>query len=416
MQIAKVYIFLILFVVSWWAFAFKKSPLDAPLINHPTATTPLITRSLLDPAIISIDRDLLRQALAGDFSLMARLIVDWDIDAQILDSQGFQEIKRIHRADFLHSQSLIRILQNKEALQKSTAIFHQLNPFVVDDKGSRINWDQKYKRFLPQTYTAASFLLSLVPAGQIVALPRSLREQTALYPQSLTNQIPLDIDRYNTEKLFLANPQIAFVARYSHPSTIQALTNQGITLYTMRNLSTLADISQELVHIGNITNKPLQAELMKIFIDAAICAIDNQQRVLIRHFEERNLDLPKILFVNYHQTFSVPTSKTLTGHILSRMQLLDISLKYSLENDHANEWMVPIDKERLLNLNPDILIITTENEQAIGHKIRTDKALQKLSAIRHNRLLFVDESIQHSPSQYAVLAYHDLIQALMNSL
>ena len=166
--------------------------------------------------------------------------------------------------------------------------------------------------------------------------------------------------------------------------------------------------------MGNITNKPLQAELLKIFIDAAICAIDNQQTMLIKHFEQNNTQLPRVLVVNHHQAFSVPTKRTLTGQILSRMQALDISLKYALESKHTDEWMAPIDKECLLNLNPDFLIITTESEESSRNQIQSDKALQTLSAVRHDHLFFVDESIQHSPSQYVVLAYHDLIQVLIH--
>lgn len=411
LQVLKVYAFILLFIVGWWALAFKKDPEIYPITQHSPATS---NRSTLDTAITSIDRHLLHQALAGDSQLMARLIADWDIDAQILNSKGFHGVKRIDHTDFLHSQSLIRILQNEDSVKRSTALLTEQNQYVMDDSGNRIHLQKNYKKFLPQTYAAASFLLSLVPTDQIVALPRSLRDQTQLYPTTLTNQIPLDIDRHNAEKLFLARPEIAFVAHYSHPATIQALHNQGVTLYTMKNLTTLPDISEELIHIGNITNKPLHAELLKIFIDAAICAIDNQQAVLINHFEQSQTQLPRVLVVNYHQTFSVPTTKTLTGQILSRMEALDISLKYTLDSEHADDWMVPIDKERLLNLNPDFLIIATENEQAIRKEIQKDKALQELAAVRHNRLFFVDESIQHSPSQYVVLAYHDLIQALMH--
>jgi iron complex transport system substrate-binding protein len=180
----------------------------------------------------------------------------------------------------------------------------------------------------------------------------------------------------------------------------------------MKNIQSFSDISKELVHMGTLANKPLEAELMNIFIDAAIAAIDNQQAVLLHHFKERQVDLPRVLVVNFHQTFTVPTTKTLTGQILTRMQALDITLKYVSESGQAHEWMAPIDRERLVNLNPDYLIIATENEEEAAKDIYGDKALNEISALRHHRLLFVDESIQHSPSQYAVLAYHDLVQAL----
>ncbi|HEV8053179.1 MAG TPA: ABC transporter substrate-binding protein, partial [Parachlamydiaceae bacterium] len=409
----KVYSILTLAIAAWWVLAFSSSAEKSDFGTNPNTYSSSFIRPALEPAITSIDRDLLHQALSGDSKLMARLIADWDIDAQILDSQGFDGIKRISRGDFLQSQSLIRTLQNEEAVKKSASLLKQQNQYVMDDSGNLIDLKLSYKKFLPQTYASASFLLSLVSPAQIVALPRSLREQTQLYSKALTNQIPLDIDRYNAEKLFQARPEVAFVAHYSHPATIQALTKQGVTLYTMKDIKTLPDISRELTHLGNITEKPLHAELLKIFIDAAIVAIDNQQAILIKHFNQHSQHLPRVLVVNFHQGFSVPTTNTLTGQLLSRMQSLDITLQYALDSEMSNAWSVPIDRERLLNLDPDYLIIATDNERAMAKEICNDKALQSLSAVRNNHLAFVDESIQKTPSQFVVLAYHDLIQALI---
>lgn len=409
----KSYLLFFLFIAAWWTIAFKiSSDHNDTRLKLGKFSSPLANRPRLDTAITNINREILHQALSGDTTLMARLIADWDIDAQILGSKGFEGIQRISNSDFLHSQSLIRILQNEESVKRATSVFKQQNQYLTDDSGNYFDLRQPYKKFLPQTFVAASFLLSLVPPEQIVALPRSLRDQTQLYPKSLTNQIPLDIDRYNAEKLFQARPDVAFVAHYSHPATIQALENQGVRLYTMKNIKSLSDISQELVQTGTIANKPLQAELLKIFIDAAIFAIDNQQAVLINQLQQSHELLPRVLVVNFHHTFSVPTTHTLTGQILSRMPSLDISLKYISDSNQSNEWTVPIDRERLLNLDPDVLIISTTNEEAAIRGILSDKALQELSAVRHNRLIFVDDSIQQTPSQYVVLAYHDLIQAL----
>ena len=266
---------------------------------------------------------------------------------------------------------------------------------------------------MPQTYAAASFLLALAPANEIVALPGRLRGQEHLYPRALTDQIPLDIERYNAEKLFRAHPEIAFVAHFSHPATIETLANQGVILYTMKNPASLQDISHELMHIGNIISRPLEAELLSLFIDAAMLALDNRLQILTKEFDAADIKPPRLLFLNYHQNFSIPTKKTLTGQLLKRIGAWDISLPYSEANEQSHEWMMmPIDKERLINLDPECLVIAAENPQAVEREIRQDIALKQLSAVRNNRLYFVDESIHHSPSQYIVLAYYDIIQAL----
>jgi len=409
----SVYVFLIFFISAWWTFAFQKKVTSDENSFSPRFFSQSKHHSLqIEPAITHIDRNLLQQALSGDTRLMARLIADWDIDAQILSSNGFQDVSRLNPSDFLRSQSLIRLLQNQDYAKNATSILKQQNQHVVDDTGNYLNLKPIYKKFLPQTYVAASFLLSLIPPEHIVALPRSLRDQTQLYPLSLTEQIPLDIDRYNAEKLFQAGTDLAFVAHYSHPATIQALSNQGVLLYTMKNIQSLEDISHELIATGHITGRPLQAELLKIFIDAAMCAMDNHQAALVGQLKKNHTQLPRILVVNFHQTFSVPTIQTLAGQIISRMPLLNASLQLASDNNQANEWVIPLGKERLLNMDPEILVITTTNPDAAAKRICSDKSLRDLSAVRNQRLIFVDEAVQQSPSQYILLAYHDLIQAL----
>jgi iron complex transport system substrate-binding protein len=404
----QVYGLVIALIASWWCFAFRqnddavKNLLEDILTDATTDQTPPHS-SLLSP----INRDLLRKALSGDTSLMIKLMSDWDVDAQIMQADGSKYAKRLPRNDLLRAQILERQLKSRvsDQIQEASTV-----KCINDATGRPISLKNTYSHFLPQTYAAASFLLALARPEEIVALPRRLREQEQLYPKAITDQIPLDCDRYHSEKLFLANPQVAFIAHYSHPATIQALHNQGVQLYMMRDLNTLSDICEELLSIGGVVNHSSEAELLKIFIEAAMLAIDNRVAGLNLNLASREQP-PRVLFLNYYQSYSIPTRRTLTGQLLHRIGLLDASAE-AFSRDNSNEWMIPIDKESILNLNPDYLIISTENGEGLKREIYRDPALNQLTAVRNNRLFFVDEAIQHSPSQYIVLAYHDLIQAL----
>ena len=408
----RIYALVVILIGSWWYLAFKQEdPISVPSEQTPVFENSRATsfnHSLLTP----MNRDALLKALSGNTSLMIKLMSEWDVDAQIMQSEGLHHAKRLSRKDYLRAQVLGRQLKNFP-LEK----LHQLQEGsrlkkISDDTGKVIDLKHSPCHFLPQTYAAASFLLALTPPEEIVALPRRLREQEQLFPRSVTNRIPLDCDRYNAEKLFLANPQVAFIAHYSHPATIQALSNQGVQLYTMRDMNTLTDICEELLCIGNVINRPVEAELLKIFIEAAMLAIDNRMASLQMYFVQQQKP-PQVLFLSYHQTYSIPTRHTLTGQLLQRMGILDLS-HHAIAKNESSQWSIPIDKEAILHLDPDCLIISTENVAFLKKEIPLDPALNQLSAVQNHRLFFVDEVIQQSPSQYIVLAYHDLIQALAN--
>lgn len=408
--VLKIYGIPIALIIGWWLFAFKQPSISALSLRNPSdvhATNQITDIPHPHPSLFRVDRNKLKEALSGDYSLMGSLILEWDVDAKLMQANEIGPIKSLSEGEFLRAQSISRKLKNATSDNAQRAV----NPAntIVDDAGNAIAVHRPFRRVLPQTYAAASFLLALTSPSDIIALPRRLRDHVQLYPKNLTELIPLDIDRYNAEKLFDAKPEIAFVSHYSHPATIQTLANQGMQLYMMKNLNNLIDINDELLNIGNIIGRTLEAELLVIFMKAAMAALDNKLTFAAKHFAEQHEDLPKILFLYHHQNYSVPTLKTLTGHLLERMRPWDMSLKFALSSERTAIWSMPINKEQILNLDPDCLIVAAQNNQKLEQDIRNDSALSQLSAVRNNRIYFVDEAVQQSSSQYIVLAYHDLV-------
>lgn len=365
----------ILLVIGWWTLAFapsnKKNSLCDPQEQLSSQSN---TLSLITP----INRDTLYKALSGDIFLMTKLIAEWDIDAQLLQINGHQKVKRLPMHTYLRSQVLGRQLSQKKSTEK-----------------------KQTPRILPQTHASASFVLALADTEQLVALPTGLRAHTKLFPKSLTDQIPFDIDRYNSETLYLAHPEIAFVANYSHPSIVNALINQGAQLVHLDGINSLPEIKNSLTQVGEVINCSMEANLLSIFIDAAMMAIDN----CLLPFQ--NILQKPILFLYHHTQFSVPTLHTLTGQLLQR-----IGIYSHLKTSTHNEWLIPISREQLISLNPHHLIIATSDANNLRSQIHNDASLANLTAIQEKRVFFVDESIQQFPSQYIVLAYYDIVQTL----
>ena len=361
-------------IVGWWYLAFTASvPFDEgtqQISNPPKKPHPLLAH--LSP----LDRDTLTKALTGDFALMSRLIADWDVDAQILSSQGLPGIQRLPRKTFLKSQVLGRKLANTSS-------------------------EKNQLKFLPQTYAAACFLLALVEPEQIVALPSGLRKHTHIYPDSILARIPLDVDRYNAEKLFLARPDIAFISsHYSHPSAIQALQSQGIKIHDTGSLISLENILDALQSIGEVTQRKKETSLLNLFIQASLQAIKNRLAV---QKTGKTLLASKILYLNYHDKFYLPSNETFASEILARLEIPHYPFPRS---------SMPLEKENLFVLNPDCLIVSSTNGEALKKQMESDPALKTLSAIKQGRVFFVDDSIQQSPTQFVVLAYYDLAQVI----
>lgn len=413
MQVVKVYWLPAFFIIFWWALALKNSSQAQFTDREQIARQIEANKAQYNISSISfIKRDQLQAALSGDVDTMLSLILNWDIEAQMMSQISHGKFQRISPEGFLRSQVLGRHMKMKHNLNTSST--SETLPF--ESYLYKTCCEKQNKRFLPQTYAAASLLLAIAEPDSIVALPGNMRSETQLYPLSLTQKIPLDIDRYNSEKLHLMAPSIAFVASYSQPTTVQALKDQGIVLHTMGNLNSILEISQEILAMGAIVEQPQKAELLTLFIEAAMCAIDNQLSLLTERLIAKWGGVPKVLFLNHFQQYSVPSPSSLTGQLLEKIALFDITLQYATATAPGDNWVVPIGKEQIVNLNPDCILIVTENKRALQHEILADKSLCEVVAVKNDRIFFLDEATQHSPSQYTVLAYHDLIEALTQLL
>lgn len=363
----------------WWGLAFRCDPI---CIHSNSTASGSIKIDEFD-YLSTIDRDRLKSSLQGNPLEMAAFIHDWDVDAQWLESIQIKDIKRLKPHEILKSQLLAR------KLVKYPSQFNEL-------------------KLLPQTYVSANFLLAMVKPSQIMALPKGFREQQSIfYSPTQTDLIPLNIDRNNTEQWFLKNPNLAFIAHYSHPSTVEALRNQKIPLFTISKINTFEEICKEILEVGKAIEREDIAELLTIFMEGAMLSLDNRLS-----FIKSQKPLPKTLYVNYHAAFSFPTEKNLIGQLLVRMGIMDH--KKELDKSRIQgRWSIPIEQEKIIHFKPECLIISSNNKEVMKKQIEKDSAFAGLkNACKH--ISYVDENVMQSPTQFVVLAYFDLLQALVN--
>lgn len=351
----RVYLLPLLFILGWWYCGFAKpstfSHAKVKLISTvPSKKAPL--SDILSP----LSRKELKQALEGDINLMSRLISEWDQDAQILETHGFITAERLSRRDYVKALLLGRTLRGKTQAPSP-------------------------QKFLPQTWASASFLLALLPVEQIAALPPGFKRDKVLPIPELRGEY--------AEFIWKFKPTLAFCAPYSNPGIFQVLQAQNIPFHIAKPLTQIQDIFDELETVGLYVDKKEEAELMTLFMKAALLAIDNRAKLL--HPYE------KTFYLSWGNHFSYPTDNMITGQLVKRLHL-----NHELPTPSNLAWKVPLDRETLIKLNPSRLIIACENPK-------------KFSLPEWNKPLeiaLVEEALLESPDQYVVLAYFDLYEAL----
>lgn len=233
-------------------------------------------------------------------------------------------------------------------------------------------------KFYPQTYAAASFMLALCAPEQIISLPKGFKSRSDLFPNELTNLISYETNKYNLEILSTQKIEGAFVSNYSDPCTLHALQSQGIPVIRLCACSSIEEVTHTIHMIGEITGNHQKAELMNLLIKSCLGAL-NKRTSWLRSTGQ----MPRFLCLYENNTLKLPTKKTLTGSILSIM---------GVETVNSNDWCIPVDKEYIENYHPEKIIIASES--------------------KNNK--DIPYHVQNSPTQHMVLAYYDILYALIN--
>lgn len=382
----------ILVILTWWTLAFTPWRTKHP---SPISLETVASEPILHPHLRPLNRNEIQEGLRGNRQRMVQLMAEWDAEAAVLQAEGLVGVQR------LSPHQLLRALRLEQSPAEAK---HNARPLVVDDLGVIFPATQEPpKRFLPHTELAASILLAIHPPEQIVAIPARMRSQT-LFPKSLLDAISLDIDRHNSEKLFLLHPDLAFVSHFTQGSAIQTMTQQGILLFTTTRMHSYTDVMQGVRKIGQVTGKPNEAELLAIFMEAGMCAVDNH----LLAQQQMKAAPQNILYLNYYTSFSVPSEQHLTGQLLEKL-----GINRCVSQKGSAPWQIPLEVEQIANLKPDRIIIATHNPDSLYRFVLHHPALAQTPAVLNGQIYTVDEAIQDSPSQFLLLAYYDLAAVLL---
>lgn len=301
------------------------------------------------------EREQLRRALGGDLASMEALLLRWQ-----------------QEKDYV-------------LLQKNLTLLHSL----TSHKQSAF--------YLPQTFPSACSLLAILPHENILCIPKGLQEDQKLFNFSTPfKTLPYPYSEY----LWKTKPKLVFISTYSNPTFISTLQAIKIPYLRLDNAHSLGQMQKTLKLTGKKIGRKQYAKLLVKFVKAALKVIDFRMN-LVCTSKKTALKNLKPVFLFHHLHFSSPSPKTLSGELLSRI---------GFANENLNDSKITL--ERLKFIKPKLLILASENYAKL------EQVIQSIDFFKHlkTKFYFVDATIQHSPTQFAVLAYYDLASCIIHYL
>ncbi len=272
---------------------------------------------------------------------------------------------------------------------------------VVDDLGNKIVLKSKPVRILSGTLMTDEILLALVDKSRIIGITTLADDPGISNVAGETFGIPNRVT-LNVEKFISLSPDIIFLASWSDASKVKQLRDAGLQVFQLDSPLTVSQVEKVIKEVAHVVGEDEKGDKLVKWMEDEL-----------NYVRKRVGDIPinKRLTVMDYGTWGSSFGKGSSWDNIVKLA----GLINAVGNLKADKWgNVPISKEKLIEIDPDILILPAwvwgdpTGSDKFFKKIITDPALQGLKAIKENRVYRIPEKYKASTSQYIVYAVVEL--------
>ncbi|XDF79353.1 ABC transporter substrate-binding protein [Aliivibrio fischeri] len=261
---------------------------------------------------------------------------------------------------------------------------------VVDGLGNTVLLDKAPTKISSKTLFTDAVLLELVDKEQLSSLTDLANNPNySAIKDILPKSVPLLA--LNVEMIIANRPDIVFAANWSDASKLAIIESAGIPVYRIQTPNTLKEVETEILRVGDIVNRRLAAERV---------IEDMQQRL------QQEVILPKkrLTALDYNPWGTSSGQDSTWDEVLKQA-----NLNNAIEGLVSDKYgQVPVSKEMVIALNPDILFIPAwvygdeKGADKFKQDVLSDPSLQSVNAIKEGRVYQMPHVLRSVYSQYII--------------
>ncbi|MCE7577486.1 ABC transporter substrate-binding protein [Aliivibrio fischeri] len=261
---------------------------------------------------------------------------------------------------------------------------------VVDGLGNTVILDKAPTKISSKTLFTDAVLLELVDKEQLSSLTDLANNPNySAIKDILPKSVPLLA--LNVEMIIANRPDLVFAANWSDASKLAIIESAGIPVYRIQTPNTLKEIQTEILRVGDIVNRRPAAERV---------IEDMQQRL------QQEVILPKkrLTALDYNPWGTSSGQDSTWDEVLKQA-----NLNNAIEGLVSDKYgQVPVSKEMVIALNPDILFIPAwvygdeKGANKFKQDVLSDPSLQSVNAIKEGRVYQMPHVLRSVYSQYII--------------
>ncbi|MCR5757429.1 MAG: ABC transporter substrate-binding protein [Selenomonas sp.] len=271
---------------------------------------------------------------------------------------------------------------------------------VTDAQGTQVHMPAKPQRILTMSMSTDEVMLGLVEPERMAAVNAMLDDPASSNVVELGKKVETKIRYPSVEEIASLQPDLVIIPDWGDLSRVEALRDLGIPVVVCKGPRSLQEVKETVTLLAQAAGEPQRGELLLQKMDEKLAEITTKVQEIPKS-ERRSVVLISLMKGYGGAGCCFDEACQLAGVINGRAAA-------GIRNGEE------MSKEKLVEINPDILFLPTYNNHGkfdinrFRNEYLHDQSLQNMKAIQQNNLLEPDEGYLYNCSQDFVFAVQEI--------
>lgn len=271
---------------------------------------------------------------------------------------------------------------------------------VTDAQGTQVNMPAKPKRILTMSMSTDEVMLGLVEPERMAAVNAMLDDPASSNVVELGKKVETKIRYPSVEEIASLQPDLVIIPDWGDLSRVAALRDLGIPVVVCKGPRNLQEVKETIKLLAQAAGEPQRGDVLLQKMDEKLAEIA-AETAKIPAEERRSVVLISLMKGYGGAGCCFDEACQLAGVVNGRAAA-------GIQNGEE------MSKEKLVEINPDILFLPTYNNHGkfdidrFRDEYMNDPSLQNMRAIQQGNLLEPDEGYIYNCSQDFVFAVQEI--------
>ncbi|HJQ13824.1 MAG TPA: ABC transporter substrate-binding protein [Anaerolineales bacterium] len=270
----------------------------------------------------------------------------------------------------------------------------------TDGLGREVTLDGFPQRIVSLAPSNTETLFAIGAGDQVVG-----RDELSDFPEEAkaVTDIGSTFDALNTELIVSLNPDLVLAAEINTPEQVKQLEDLGLTVYYLKNPTTLEEMYGNLELVAQMTGHQEEAATLVESLKARVAAVDEKIAPLSSRFS-----------VFYELDATDPSKPYTAGKGTFITQLIDRAGGYNIAGDL--EGYPQLSLEQVVAADPAFIILGNARYGITPESIAQRPGWENLSAVKNGQILPFNDDLVSRPGPRLVDALEELAKLLRPEL